>query len=111
STSVWMAVVSSPNEQPQNLFLRSEPGVWGSFSNKQGAECIDICIACHYYTEFGINPVIPRNILYRVYGEKPCIIRTCAPITRYNKSTHIIPVPLLRPPSRGKTRYNNGRRL
>ena len=73
------------NAQPQNLFLRLFPGAWGSASTSSWQKCIDICIACEYYTEFGIIPVIPRNILYRVHGEKPCIIRTCAPITRYNK--------------------------
>ena len=99
------------NAQPQNLILRFIRGLGAAPPTSRKPVCIDTGIACRFYTEFGIIVVIPRNILYRVYGEKPCIIRTCAPITRYNKSTHIIPVPLLRPPSRGKTRYNNGRRL
>ena len=95
------------NAQPQNLFLRLKSGAWGSASTSRESVCIDTGIACYNYTEFGIIPVIPRNILYRVHGEKPCIVRACAPITRYNIYITLYLKASFNVTLRVKTRYNN----
>ena len=94
------------NAQPQNLILRFIRGLGAAPPTSRKPVCIDTGIACGYYTEFGIKVVIPRNILYRVHGEKPCIVRTCAPITRYNIYITLYLKASFNATLRVKTRYN-----
>ena len=63
-----MAVVPSPNEQPQNLFLRLKPGAWGSASTSSESVCIDTGIACDYYTGFSITQKSRSLVLCRNNG-------------------------------------------
>ena len=46
------------NAQLQNLFLRFTQGLGAAPPASRVQKCIDICIACRYYTEFGITGII-----------------------------------------------------
>lgn len=43
------------NAQLQNLFLRFTQGLGAAPPASRVQKCIDICIACQYYTDFGIT--------------------------------------------------------
>lgn len=56
------------NAQPQNLFLRSYSGAWGSASTSSESVCIDTGIACEYYTGFSITQKSRSLVLCRNNG-------------------------------------------
>ena len=50
-------------------------GAWGRSLPTSFLQFGPDCIACHYYPEFGIIVVIPKEILSRKVEEKPYSVR------------------------------------